>query len=114
MESEKRRSVLFYSDCSSLYRVPLLLEEQGVVDTFRERLHLPLPLPTPKNLMSKWRALAESADRLCEPVTIVLVGKYTEFEDSYASVTKALRHAARFAQRKMTLKVSRIQTIPKD
>ncbi len=38
------------------------------------------------------------------PVNIVLVGKYTEFEDSYASVTKALRHAAGFCERKLVLK----------
>ncbi|CAG7716782.1 unnamed protein product, partial [Allacma fusca] len=36
--------------------------------------------------------------------TIALVGKYTKFEDSYASVTKALRHAALETNRKLILK----------
>lgn len=37
-------------------------------------------------------------------VTIVLVGKYTQLEDSYASVIKALQHAALACNRKLELK----------
>jgi len=44
-------------------------------------------------------------ERLTNETTIALVGKYTQFEDSYASVTKALRHAALAAERKLVLKV---------
>ena len=37
-------------------------------------------------------------------VNIVLVGKYTQLEDSYASVIKALHHAALACNRKLELK----------
>ena len=40
-----------------------------------------------------------------EDVRIVLVGKYTKFQDSYISVIKALRHAALSCRRKLDLKV---------
>lgn len=45
-------------------------------------------------------------DRLLKEVTIVLVGKYTKLEDAYASVIKALQHAALAASHRLDLKVS--------
>lgn len=45
-------------------------------------------------------------DRLHTSCTIALVGKYTKLEDSYASVIKALRHAAIAVNRKLDLNVS--------
>lgn len=41
---------------------------------------------------------------MSEETTIALVGKYTQLEDAYASVTKALGHAALATERKMVLK----------
>ena len=45
------------------------------------------------------------ADTLCKDVTIAVVGKYTKLEDSYASVTKALQHAAVAAGFRLKIKV---------
>lgn len=47
-----------------------------------------------------------------DEVKIVLVGKYTKFEDSYASVVKALRHAALQCRRKLNLMVNTLMPIP--
>jgi len=44
--------------------------------------------------MWKWRDLADRYDNMIKEVNIALVGKYTKLEDSYASVIKALQHAA--------------------
>jgi CTP synthase len=44
-------------------------------------------------------------DRLLKEVSIVLVGKYTKLEDAYASVIKALQHAALAANHRLDLKV---------
>jgi CTP synthase len=38
-------------------------------------------------------------------VVIALVGKYTALEDAYASVLKALNHAALFCNRKLIIRV---------
>ena len=46
-------------------------------------------------------------DRITSYCNIALVGKYTQLEDSYASVIKALRHAAYAVNRKLKLTVSR-------
>lgn len=50
-------------------------------------------------------------DRYDGEVTIALVGKYVKIEDAYASVNKALGHAAVFAKRKLVLKVANL-TLP--
>ncbi|KAK0161421.1 hypothetical protein PV327_009892 [Microctonus hyperodae] len=86
--------VLTIHDLSSIYRVPLLMESQGVIDFLNERLHLNINSPRPRHFMRKWRDLAEHIDHLRKSVNIALVGKYTKLEDAYASVRKALQHAS--------------------
>lgn len=54
------QKVICVHDVSSIYRVPLLLEEQGVVDYFRRRLDLPIE-KQPRRMLMKWK---EMADRL--------------------------------------------------
>lgn len=44
-------------------------------------------------------------ERQLEEVIIALVGKYTALEDAYASVLKALNHAALFCNRKLKVLV---------
>ena len=45
------------------------------------------------------------SDQLSREVTVCLVGKYTRLEDSYASVVKALSHAALACRHRLDLKV---------
>lgn len=54
--------------------------------------------------MSNWRDLARRVDTLRKEVNISLVGKYTKLEDSYASVSKSLQHAAIKVGYKLNLK----------
>ncbi|KAL1140767.1 hypothetical protein AAG570_000697 [Ranatra chinensis] len=86
--------VLCIHDVSSIYRVPLLMDKQGIVEFFKERLQLNIPTPRPRKYMQKWKTIAERVDTLRREINIALVGKYTKLEDSYTSVTKALQHAA--------------------
>lgn len=46
-----------------------------------------------------------SQERFFDQVNIVLVGKYTDLKDSYASVIKALEHSAFRVYRKLVLQV---------
>jgi len=45
------------------------------------------------------------SDHVSREVTICLVGKYTRLEDAYASVVKALSHAALACRHRLDLKV---------
>jgi len=75
-------------DVRTIYEIPLRFHEQGFDDKVVERLGLDLPRPD----LANWRALV---DRVLEPherVRIAVVGKYTDYADSYKSVQEALIH----------------------
>ncbi|XP_071653521.1 CTP synthase 1-A-like isoform X1 [Temnothorax longispinosus] len=95
--------VITIHDLTSIYRVPLLMEYQGVIEFLNDRLQLNIGMARPRCFMRKWRDLAERVDHLRKDVNIALVGKYTKLEDSYASVTKALQHASIEAGYKLNL-----------
>ncbi|GAA6006554.1 hypothetical protein JCM10207_004970 [Rhodosporidiobolus poonsookiae] len=101
--------VLAVHDVSSLYHVPLLLKAQGLVNFLQNRLRLDqLPLPEERTtkgakLLSMWKDLTISYDRLFDKVSIVLVGKYTALQDSYTSVVKSLEHASMQCGRKLSI-----------
>ena len=86
------KKVINIPDCPTIYHVPLVMKHQGMVDLLNEQLCL--GMTAPKKFMKEWRILAEKAENLRKDVEIALVGKYTKLEDAYASVIKALNHAA--------------------
>lgn len=102
--------VLAVRDVSSVYHVPILLREQGVVDYFRRRLNLDSLVVSDerklagKKLWDDWNDLAQTYERLHDTVEIALVGKYTNLHDSYISVYKSLEHAALACKRKLTVR----------
>ncbi|XP_075907016.1 CTP synthase 1-like [Nelusetta ayraudi] len=95
--------VICVQDVSTVYRVPLLLEDQGVVSYFCQRLNLPVET-SPRRMLSKWKEMADRSDRLLERVSIALVGKYTKLADAYTSVIKALEHSALAINHKLEVK----------
>lgn len=54
--------VICVRDVSSIYRVPLLLEEQGVVDYFCRRLDLPIE-GRPRRMLAKWKEMSDRCVR---------------------------------------------------
>ncbi|KAG9311739.1 CTP synthase N-terminus-domain-containing protein [Chiua virens] len=96
-------------DVTSVYHVPLLLQAQGIVEYLGKRLNL-LALQIPEEMISKgsslgmkWKSMIKGQERLFDQVKIVLVGKYTEFKDSYMSVIKALEHSAFRVKRELVI-----------
>ncbi|CAD6965820.1 unnamed protein product [Tilletia laevis] len=103
--------VMAVHDVSSTYHVPLLLEEQSLLNFLTKRLQLDLNGGIPQamkekgqDLRTRWRDLTLGHDRLIDKVEIVLVGKYTSLQDSYMSVVKALEHASLRVHRRLSLK----------
>ena len=101
------KQVVTVTDVSSLYRVPLLLESQGLTHQLIEVLHLK-PQSISQLLVTRgaqtwnaWKELTISRDQFFEEVRIVLVGKYTDHPDAYHSVCKSLEHAAMACSRKL-------------
>lgn len=75
---------------SSIYSVPLVLEEEGLGRLLVEKLSLQAQPPE----LSQWKELVLRLETPREPINIALVGKYVELHDSYFSVREALHHAA--------------------
>lgn len=84
--------VMSVHDVSNIYHVPLILSQQGIASMLLSRIHLMNRFKEPE--LIEWTAMANRADLNLKNVTIALVGKYTELQDAYASVIKALKHAA--------------------
>ncbi|GAA6053372.1 hypothetical protein JCM3770_004136, partial [Rhodotorula araucariae] len=101
--------VLAVHDVSSLYHVPLLLKDQGLVNFLQNRLKLnDIRLGEARKargskLLTMWKELTISYDRLFDTVSICLVGKYTSLQDSYTSVVKSLEHASMQCGRKLKI-----------
>jgi CTP synthase len=97
-------SVVAVHDCNSVYHVPLLLLQQGILPVLQKKLKFTAPVSIQDSaLLKKWTKLTKRQERLHEQVKIVLVGKYTQLHDSYISVMKSLEHAALSCNRKLHL-----------
>lgn len=101
--------VLGVHDVNSTYHVPLLLKDQKLIKFFEKRLNLSSiklsqeRIDRGKDLWSRWLKLTNSHDRSFEKVTIAIVGKYTNLQDSYISVVKALEHASLSVQKRLEI-----------
>lgn len=101
--------VIAVHDVSSTYHVPLLLEQQGLIPLLRSLFRLDLSAISPtlrkkgQRTWQEWKTLTTEQERLFDSVSIALVGKYTNLQDSYLSVIKSLEHAAMRCNRKLNL-----------
>jgi len=94
-------AVLSAHDVSNIYRVPLLLEQQGVSQMLADKLGFELPSDRP--ILDSWSQMADRVDNLSEEIHIAMVGKYTGLSDSYLSVIKALQHSSFEVGRKLVI-----------
>lgn len=84
----KKEHVLQNLDASSLYEVPLLMEEEKLAQATCECLHIPCPEPD----LSKWKDMIYAIQNTTSKVKIAIVGKYVALHDAYLSVVEALKH----------------------
>ena len=86
----EEQAVVAARDVESIYEVPLNFAGEGVDTLILKYLHL---APREADL-SRWKALVEHAYNPRDEVSIAIVGKYVEYEDSYKSLKEALTHGA--------------------
>ena len=97
-------NVMSVHDVSNIFRVPLLLHDQGLESVFARRLQLKLHA-SDAAIVGKWSDIADKYDKPVKRVKVVLVGKYMELRDTYLSVIKALEHASMELDRKLDLHI---------
>ncbi len=82
-------SVIEARDASTLYSIPLSLQEQKLDEIVCNHLKLICNEAD----MTEWKQLVEKVSGLIKTTKIALVGKYVELQDAYISVVEALKHA---------------------
>ncbi|MBI2957305.1 MAG: CTP synthase [Chloroflexi bacterium] len=105
-----KNAVIPMPTASTIYEVPLLLEESGLGDIIVERLGLKPPC----NNIGEWRRQVEALKACLQPVTVALVGKYVELTDAYFSVRESLCHAGVFHERQVNIQWIGAESLERD
>ncbi|WP_050805263.1 CTP synthase [Candidatus Blochmannia vafer] len=84
-----KQAIISLQDVSSIYKIPLLLQNQKLDDYICKYFQLHCP----KADLSDWKRVIYYQNNPIGKVTIGIIGKYTELTDAYKSVTEALYHA---------------------
>jgi CTP synthase len=95
----EERAVISLPDANTIYKIPAMLEAQGldeiVVDRFR--------LDCPKADLSEWESVADAFLNPEGEVQIAMVGKYMELLDAYKSLIEAISHAGIALRKKVKI-----------
>jgi len=83
-------AVITAKDVGSIYECPLMFANEGVDELVLKYLHL----EAKDRDTSKWEDLVHRVYNPKDEVSIAIVGKYVEYEDSYKSLKEALVHGA--------------------
>jgi CTP synthase len=86
----EERAVVTAKDVGSIYECPLVFAEEGVDALVLKYLHMEASEPD----LTAWKEIVRRAYHPADVVSIGIVGKYVEYEDSYKSLKEALVHGA--------------------
>jgi len=99
----RKNSVIQNLTAGNLYEIPLMLEKEGLAREVCN--HLRLESFVPDN--SKWERMIEGIKAIKEDksVSVAIVGKYVQLEDSYLSVIESVKHAGYLNDVKTVIKL---------
>ncbi|SHK44965.1 CTP synthase [Maribacter aquivivus] len=97
----KREAVIQSIDASTIYDVPLLMQEEGLDTVTLEKLALPNNVAPD---LGRWNEFLARHKNPKDEVTIGLVGKYVELQDSYKSILESFIHAGAANEVKVNVK----------
>jgi CTP synthase len=86
----QENAVIAARDVASIYEVPLNFAQEGVDALALQYLRIDAKAPD----LTKWQDIVCRAYNPQDEVSIAIVGKYVEYEDSYKSLKEALVHGA--------------------
>ncbi len=84
-----QRAVIESADASTIYDVPLMMQEEQLDQVVLEKLGIP---NFPEADLTQWRDFLRRFKNPKHTVQIGLVGKYVELHDAYKSIKEALDH----------------------
>jgi CTP synthase len=105
------KAVIQSIDVSTIYEVPVKMQEEGLDEIVLKKLQLPV---NEKADLNDWKAFLAKLKGASKTVTIGLVGKYVELADAYKSIIEALIHAATYNDYKVQIKLIQSEQITAD
>ncbi len=84
-------SVIAAPNAASIYEVPLIYHKNGLDTEILKFFKLD---HSKKPDLTKWLAIKDAIENPTSEVNIAIVGKYTDYRDSYKSLLEAIDHAA--------------------
>ena len=84
----RKEDVIQNLTASSLYAVPLMLEDEGLTDAVCHHLNIANPEPD----LTEWVGMVKRQENTTKTLTVGLIGKYCALPDAYLSVMEAIRH----------------------
>ena len=97
----KKEAVIQSIDASTIYDVPILMQEEGLDIVVLHKLELP---DATKTDLSHWKQFLQKHKNPKSEVTIGLIGKYVELQDSYKSILESFIHAGAVNEVKVKVK----------
>ena len=94
------RAVIEALDADTIYRIPLLLNEQHLDDIVVDKLKLDVP---PADL-SEWQNVVDAMDSPTDEIIVGMVGKYVDLTEAYKSLSESLIHAGLHTHTKVKIK----------
>lgn len=85
----ERGEVISAPDVENIYRLPLILEEEGLGDLMMRRLGM----EARGGDLEGWRRTVGQMEGAAGEAKVAMVGKYSRLADSYLSINEALKHA---------------------
>ncbi|MDO8628185.1 MAG: CTP synthase (glutamine hydrolyzing), partial [Nanoarchaeota archaeon] len=98
-------AVITGKDTDNIYEVPLIIAHEGILNVINKKFGWNISAAT------TWDVLVASMKHPEKETPIAICGKYTELEDSYASVVEALKHAGAHHHTKINIKWIETTTI---
>lgn len=86
----EEEDVISNPDIDNIYRLPLEIQKEEMDKRIIEKLGLEDGEPE----IDRWKRLVDNLENPERDIEVVICGKYTSMDDSYASIVEALKHAS--------------------
>jgi CTP synthase len=76
-------------DVEDIYEIPIIFEKEGLPEIIHKGLHIYSPPD-----LRKWKEYIDNIRQPKSEIVVAMCGKYTQLEDSYASIVESFNHCS--------------------
>ncbi len=106
----EERAVISLEDADSIYKIPEMLNKQGLDQIIVDRFNLQCQDAD----LSEWADVVDREFNYNDEITIAMVGKYMELLDAYKSLIEAIKHAGLRTRTKVKIRYVDSESLEKE